>query len=372
MQTRKFIISVATIFLISSFAFGQNENLKNTVNNLAFYNQKKDIKYLGLAKKSIDSLLKVTPDTLNLEITVYKTLVYSSILYLDSLNKLNSQKDLFSQTVSMVDKLSGRKQIYRFNEEFEYIKECLGNLYIKQGFVFLAKSDYLAALRKFQIAQNYIPNFKNLRGYLGYCNYKLGNFNTAGRLFNNLIGAQNTSDEYIEIASSIYKSLGDTTMALDILKKGRMLFPTNKLLIFNEANIYINKKDYSSLNALLPTLLDNYPNNADIAFVVGNCYDHLNKYDDAISYYLKSIDLNSTAYEPIFNLGLLFLKKSEFNLKKDNKQDLFQAKQWLEKANEIIPNDVKCLTALQMVYTKTGNQVDLQNINYKLKQINNQ
>ena len=409
MQTRKFIISVATIFLISSFAFGQNENLKNTVNNLAFYNQKKDIKYLGLAKKSIDSLLKVTPDTLNLEITVYKTLVYSSILYLDSLNKLNSQKDLFSQTVSMVDKLSGRKQIYRFNEEFEYIKECLGNLYIKQGFVFLAKSDYLAALRKFQIAQNYIPNFKNLIGYLGYCNYKLGNFNTAGRLFNNLIGAQNTSDEYIEIASSIYKSLGDTTMALDILKKGRMLFPTNKLLIFNEANIYINKKDYSSLNALLPTLLDNYPNNADIAFVVGNCYDHLNKYDDAISYYLtyillkmnlglilicgkseeisdemvthinsdsnrntQSIDLNSTAYEPIFNLGLLFLKKSEFNLKKDNKQDLFQAKQWLEKANEIIPNDVKCLTALQMVYTKTGNQVDLQNINYKLKQINNQ
>ncbi len=372
MKGKKFIFSIITLVLISSFSFGQNEMLKNIVNNLALYKQKKDLKFLNNAKKSVDSLLKVAPDTLDLAINVYKNVVNATILYADSLNKLNLQKDLFNQTISSVSKLSGRKQIYKYSSQLEYIKQCLANIYIRQAFVYLYKSDYLNASRIFQNAQNYSQTYKPLTAYLAYCNYKLGNFNTAGRLFNNLIETENTNPEYIETASSIYKSLGDTSIALEIIKKGRKQLPNDKSLLFDEANIYNNKRDYASLALLLPSLLDIFPDNADIAFIAANCYDHLNQSDKAITFYLKSIDLNNAAYEPVFNLGLVFLKKSEVNLQNNNTLDLMQARQWLEKANEIAPNDANCLLALQMVYTKTGNEEQLKNLNYKLKQINNQ
>ena len=77
MKGKKFILSIIPLLLISSFSFGQNETLKNIVNNLAFYKQKKDLKFLGNAKKSVDSLLKVTPDTLDLAINVYKNVAFA-------------------------------------------------------------------------------------------------------------------------------------------------------------------------------------------------------------------------------------------------------------------------------------------------------
>ena len=48
------------------------------------------------------------------------------------------------------------------------------------------------------------------------------------------------------------------------------------------------------------------------------------------------------------------------------------AQQWIEKANEISPNDVNCLEVLKMVYAKTGNTDQSEKINNKLKQLTNQ
>jgi len=118
-------------------------------------------------------------------------------------------------------------------------------------------------------------------------------------------------------------------------------------------------------------LLDDNANNADIAFIAANCYDHLDEYDKAESLYLRAIELNSTQYDPVFNLGLLYLKTSV--LKKDNSagNNLKRAKQWLEKANDISPNDAKCLHLLQLVYTRDGDTDELNKVNYKLKQLTN-
>jgi tetratricopeptide (TPR) repeat protein len=224
----------------------------------------------------------------------------------------------------------------------------------------------------FEDAQKYAPSFIQLNAYIAFSNNKLGNLRAAAKYYTGLIGSDSTKAEYVEAASTIYKSFGDTVTALEIVKKGRKVLPNDKSLLLDEANIYNNKKDYRSLVNLLPALLEINTNNADIAFVAANCYDHLNQYDKAESLYLHAIELNSSAYEPIFDLGLLYFKQGEIKREGSNAQNTGRAVQWLQKANEIAPNDVNCLRVLQMVYTQTGNNDQANKINDKLKQLTNQ
>jgi tetratricopeptide (TPR) repeat protein len=276
---------------------------------------------------------------------------------------------LFPQTVAWVDKISGWKKISRFQDQMDYVNHCIANVYIRQGFKYMATSDFVNAQQTFIKAQKYAPNFKQLNFYIAYSNNKLGNLNDAAKYYNNLIKSDSTKSEYFETAANIYKSTGDTAKALDLLKKGRKLMPDDKSLLLDEANIYNNRSDYTSLEPLLDPLLNNYPNNADIAFVAANCYDHLNIYDKAEKLYLQAIDLNGSAYNPVFNLGLLYFKES---LLKKNQNDTMLAVQMLEKANDISPNDINGLKVLQLIYTQTQNKNQLNKVNSKLKQLTNQ
>jgi tetratricopeptide (TPR) repeat protein len=255
----------------------------------------------------------------------------------------------------------------------DYSKMCLANVYISKAFVYVNNSDFINALRLFQDAEKYAPFFKPLHAYIAYSNGKLGNLHAAAKYYADLINADSTKTEYVEAASNIYKSFGDTVTALDIIRKGRKLLPNDKSLLLEEANIYNNKKDYLSLSALLPLLLDINTNNPDIAFVAANCYDNLKQYDKAEPLYLRAIELNNSAYDPIFDLGILYLKQSEIKRERSGSNpDIDRAVQWLEKANEISPNDINCLRVLQLAYTKTSNKNQINRINNQLKQLTNQ
>jgi tetratricopeptide (TPR) repeat protein len=216
-----------------------------------------------------------------------------------------------------------------------------------------------------QSAQKYAPGFNQLNGYIAYANNKLGNLHAAAKFYESLVGGDSTKAEYAETASSIYKTFGDTVAALNIIKKARKVLPNDRSLLLDEANIYTNKKDYRALQNLLPALLD-------IAFVAANCYDHLNQYDKAESLYLRSIELNGSAYDPIFNLGLLYFRQSQSGWDKEKAQDEARAAQWLERANDIDPNDINCLQVLKQLYAQLGDQNQINKVSNKLKQLNNQ
>jgi tetratricopeptide (TPR) repeat protein len=371
MLNRKIIIPVLILMFATSLAFCQSEVFKPVVNNLALYKQKKDLKFLAAAKKSIDSLVTNHADSADYKKSVYRALVNSTILYIDSLNKLKQPATLFTQTTDLVNKLCTNKKSTSFQDQLDYIKKCLANVYIRIGFQYMNTSDFVNAEQAFLNAQKYVPSFKQLDFYIAYSNNKLGNLQDAAKYYNHLIDADTARAEYIEAAANIYKSMGDTSKALEVIKKGRSRFPGDKLLLMNEANIYSNKKEYSALEPLLKTLTDTYPNSASVAFVAANCYDNLNQYKQAETYYLQAIDINGSVYDPIFNLGLLYFKESLI-FPSEKIKNINLAASMLEKANEISPNDIRTLQVLQLVYTQTQNKSQLIRVNNKLKQLNNQ
>jgi tetratricopeptide (TPR) repeat protein len=372
MAGRKGTLLLLTLLFTASVTFGQTEVLKNVVNNLAFYKQKKDLKYLSSAKKSVDSLIRTHSDSADLDKNVYKAVVYSSIAYIDSLNKLRQPANFFEQTCQHVDKVSANKKAFKYQAEMDYAKRCLANVYLRQSFAYMRISDYNNAITVLKKAKKYAPQFKQLNAYIAYANNRLGNLTDAAKYYTDLLKTDSTKAEYIEAASNTFKAIGDTSKALQILQKGRRYLPGDKFLLLDEANIYNNERKYKALESLLPQLLDENPNNAEIAFIAANCYDHLNEFAKAESLYLRAIELNNAIYEPVYDLGILYLKEGLLKHGEDSSKNIARAGQWLEKANEISPNDVKCLQLLQMVYTKTGNQEQIDRINTKLKLLTNQ
>jgi tetratricopeptide (TPR) repeat protein len=254
----------------------------------------------------------------------------------------------------------------------DFARECLANVYIRKGFAYMHVSDYTNAGDMFLKAHRYVPAFKPLNAYIAYTNNKLGNVITAEKYYDSVVKTDSTRTDYIQAASTQYKAQRQTPKPQQNKKTPQKLNPNDKFLLLDEAQIYNNNKDYHSLAPLLPALLDYNINNPDIVFVAANCYDHLKQYDKAENLYLRVIDLNSAAYDPIFNLGLLYLKKSVSAKGDEANKNLVYAQQWIEKANEISPNDVNCLEVLKMVYAKTGNTDQTEKIDNKLKQLTNQ
>lgn len=368
---RKIIFSVIALMFTTSLAFGQTEALKPLVNNLAYYKKQKEVKYLANAKKTVDSLIRTKADSADLKKNVYKAVIYCGIVYTDSTNKLNNPPTFLRTTTAHFDNLAKQKKIYRYQAEMDFAARCLANTYLRYGFRQMRLYNYNNALQSFQVAQKYAHSFRQINAYIAFCYSKLGAISEAAKYYSILLNTDTIRSDYVEAAVNTYKAVGDTAKALQALQKGRKLLPNDKSFLLEEANIYNNRKDYKALEPLLPQLLDDNPNNTDIAFIAANCYDHLDKFDKAESLYLRTIELNSVYYDPVFNLGILYLRSSGAKKDATADKDLARAGQWLEKANEISPYDTKCLHLLQIVYNRAGNQAQLDKVTNKLKQLTN-
>lgn len=356
----------------TSVVFGQSEVLKDVVNNLAYFNKQKDLKYLSEAKKAVDKSIQTRSDSANLTKNVYKTVVYASIAFQDSSNTLKQPANFQDQVYDLIAKVSKNQKKFKFDTEIAFAKRCLSNSYIRSAFKELANYNFAPALTFFQKAKTLTPAVPALNVYLAYTYEKLGKQREAVKYYDDLIKSGDNKLEYVQTAVNLYKTLGDTAQALTVIKKGRETYPKNKFLLFEEANIYNNKKDYVALRRLLNELVATEPNEEDIMFLAATCYDHLNEYDQAESFYLKAIEINGNNYDPIYNLGILYLKKADM-AKGTNRfeENLSKSKQWLEKAHEITPNDVNGLRILKMLYAETGNNDQLDKVNNQLKQLTN-
>jgi tetratricopeptide (TPR) repeat protein len=236
----------------------------------------------------------------------------------------------------------------------------------------MEKYDFVNAEKYFEKAHQYIPSFKPLNAYLAYANNNLGNMRVAAQYYNQLMDSDSLKAEYIQSAVNLNIAIGDTTKALQVLQKGKKILPGDKYLLMDEANIYNNKRDYKALKPLLPALLKEYNNNPEVVYVAANCYDQLNEYEKAEELYLQAIEQNSAIFDPVFNLGLLYCKKSIADKQEQDKlKDVYYATRWLEKAHEILPTDTKSLELLKQIYAQTGNTRQFDKVNSKLKQLTN-
>lgn len=209
---------------------------------------------------------------------------------------------------------------------------------------------------------------------------------------------------------SLYQSYiqaGDSSSALDILKKGRVAFPSDASLLTEETNVFLaTGKQNEALNNL-KIALEREPKNALYYFIAGNIYDNManprdkqtNKelpkpsnfeelFKNAETNYLKAIDLNPSnkdyLYNALYNLGAMYnnyggflatmaVEKGPEGMKRQKENEAKALNYYnkaipnLEKALSIKSDDRPTMTALRKLYLLVGQKEKAEELGRKIR-----
>jgi len=186
--------------------------------------------------------------------------------------------------------------------------------------------------------------------------------------------------------SDIYLKEKDSANAFKYIRMGLKEYPNNITLFNSEINIYLSYNIIEKAMSNLKIAMKKDSLNYSVPFALGTLYDNLSNdtsktasqradaFENAERSYKKALQLKPDYFDASFNLGALNLNKAsdilvkannlppdataEFEkLKKEADNYLNAAIPYLEKANEIQPDDLNTLNALKQIYTRL-NMID--------------
>lgn len=165
--------------------------------------------------------------------------------------------------------------------------------------------------------------------------------------------------------SQCYMAMGDTLKAESILTSLPNKFPGDKNVTLQLIDLYIKAgKNEEALQNLAIAKADD-PENYSLWFAEGIIYLNTEQYDNAIEDLNKSIELKPDFYDSQYGLGAAYINKAsdmfvkandimdvnEYNAAIDQAMAVFsKALPYMEKANELKPDDVYALRGLKELY----------------------
>ena len=173
--------------------------------------------------------------------------------------------------------------------------------------------------------------------------------------------------------------------ALEVINIAKVKFPDDVDLIINEANIYLKLDNNEKTVETLEYLMKVDDKNATIFFAAGASYDALGNFDKAVETYQKSIALDPEYFDANYNLGALFVNKAaeyqelanalpleavdEYNKYKTQMEDYLKlALPYLEKADQVQPDDQYTLSSLKEIYSRLKMYDKVKEINARIAQ----
>jgi hypothetical protein len=273
--------------------------------------------------------------------------------------------------------------------------------------------DYLRAYAgDYSEIQDYVNSYNSFKGCLDFHEaIKAAGFKSAldkiedynGVLY--LAGLLSTYAQKEEESASIYQKLldvkkdsafvyaglykvklkGDREGALKILQQGRLKFPLDNSMLFNEINHYLQDGKLNELIIKLKEGIEKEPKNTSLIFTLGNVYDNLSQQEkdpakqeelqkEAMVYYAKTLEMDSKNVDAIYSIGASFYNKAakySAELKKigdlpQNKENdkKYNAKEkemiaefdkalpFFKKAESLNANDKNTLIALKEIFAK--------------------
>ncbi len=181
----------------------------------------------------------------------------------------------------------------------------------------------------------------------------------------------------------------DKAKAIEYLTQGVKMFPDDSGLLFAQINYYLAEGKLEALIDKLKAAIQAEPDNASVYGVLGNTYDQLygkmadegntekaeEYFNGALEYYTKATEIDPKSFNSYYGIGVLYFNKaakfgkqlneldSDFSAAGIKKYEDLKAKMngfyeesfpYLQKAEEINPNEPAVLDALKEYYARTG------------------
>jgi len=192
----------------------------------------------------------------------------------------------------------------------------------------------------------------------------------------------------------IYKNIalilvqnGKTEEAKKAISDARKANPEDTSLIFTEANLYLETKDFETYKKLIAQALEKNPNDADLVFNLGVISANAKNPVEAEKYYKRVIEINPNYINAYINLAALKLENEKVIIDEMNKLgtsakdmkrydelknkrfDLFRSTiPYLVKAVELNPTNIDVAKTLLNVYSALEMTAEYKALKGKIKE----
>ncbi|MBE0663539.1 MAG: hypothetical protein IH597_13860 [Bacteroidales bacterium] len=291
-----------------------------------------------------------------------------------------------------------------YDEKKEYYTDILTNLFViseqyyNLGVSSYNTNDYKAAMNAFKQSLDVtiaMGSLDTMAMYnVGLTAEIAGETAEAKKYYSDLLEMEFENAEIFGSMGRLYMAEGDTATALTYIKQGREIYPDDFNLLISEINIYLLTGDVERAVENLELAVQKDSTNPTIFFAVGVAYDQLKSkhpeapdeyFSKSENAYLRAIELDSSYFDPIYNLGALYVNAAAVLIEEANKLPLSEDKEYnmliekanlnlsaslphLEKALELQPNDFNTMVSLKEIYTRLNKMDKLQEINQKIKE----
>jgi len=341
--------------------------VKEATNSFARYGKTQKVAELEKARKLIDDVYSTKRDTISLRNNLVRAMIYSTLAVVDSGRKYTYKKDPLEEVEFSVSKLHSPKFLDEHAPEIAYINKQLAKAYLFKANKALADSRFFESLNGYKKVDLLSPGEPAVIHNLAVISQKLGYKEESLQYYQQLIEDKPGLADYYLTMADLYTDLYQEAKMVEILELGHQRFPKNRDILFKLINTFSDKQDYPAVVKIIDNALALDPDNMSLNYIAGFSHEMLGDRSKAEAFYKKMLTMDVNSFDGNYALGLLYLNSYLRNTKKEDQ--LFLAKRYLSKANEIDPNDVKGLRALVVLYKQTGDMMQLQKLNNKLNEL---
>ncbi len=375
------------LLCLASISFGQKSKIASANNYLTFFLKDNDKEALGKAKEAID-LAAAHDKSKNMAKTwYYRGMIYQNIY--DNKDQHHLAPDALTIAFESFQKtlfLDEAKKEYHSDviRRLKYIKDA----YYNEAAIHLKKEAFQPAFDNFSMVLTLSDYLKKITGetvtdtlvmsYKAYTAEKIGKPDIAKVLYAQLIGMGTRSLPVFQSLARIYSDENDLDNALEVLQKGRTLYPRDNGLIIDELNIFLRQGRLQELIEKLEKAIELDPHNPDLYYVLGTAFDSNGEPRKASGAYEKALMINPDYFEVLYNQGALYYNQAielnkQMNELSAKQMDVYaelkakrdghyqSALPYFERALALNENDINSLTALKEIYARTD-QLEKSNI----------
>jgi len=98
--------------------------------------------------------------------------------------------------------------------------------------------------------------------------------------------------------------------AIEVSKAARIKFPESQAIIISQLNVYLKADKYEEAEIELEQAANESPDDANMWFALGVVKENLDKKDEAVAAYVKSLEVDPDFYNSNMNLAILYFSKA--------------------------------------------------------------
>ena len=363
----KTLVIVASLVLGTTPAIAQS-NLKEGNNNFALYTKSQDFKHLEAARKFADAAYQTKRDSVNFRNILLRGLVYSTLAFVDSNRTQAYSRDPADIGLASLRRLSNKSARSEHEAEINYIKRSLANAYLIKANRAVTAANFEEAYLNFHKVDSISGAAIDVKHNLAVLSAKIGGNEDAIKRYQSFTSQQKTSSPaYILQLAELYRQQGDNRSRLNTLLMGREQFPKDKEILFTLLNTYLANEAYAAIVPLADEAIAHEPENVNLNYIAGYANEMEGNNAAAKTFYEKVINLDANNFEGNLELGLMYLREYIADPENVEKQD--NAQDYLLRANQIKPSEVRALKSLAVLYDQSGDIIQKERVNSILNQL---